>query len=159
MLPAFALPLFVAASLTASHGAAHAAGDAVVDPQHTAHVVLEARGARAQRMLAELLVDADAIDLLSADAHTLHFAVAHTGEAHDLIVRLGHTGRIQTIVLQRAPHGAPAVGTLSWLALAIGDREAVRTATVRNDGVVLLELDDGSRIPLTDEAGDDYVGC
>jgi len=171
MVPAFALPLILAASLVATgsgptrvgspdtgHRTPRAEG-ATEGTLRPAHVTLEARGARARHMVAELLVDADAIDLLAADSRSLRFAVDRGGDAHELSVTLAADGRVRAATLRPVPRSAPAAGELSWLGLAIGDREAVRAATVSDDGVVVLELDDGARIPLTDEAGDDYVGC
>jgi hypothetical protein len=118
-----------------------------------------ARGERAQRLVASLLVDADSVDLVAADRAHVRFVLERAGLAYHLDLALGEGGRLEAATLRRAAPAELGEGELSWLGLAIGDREGVRAAAVGDDGVVVLQLDDGTALPLTPEAGDDYVGC
>jgi hypothetical protein len=118
-----------------------------------------ARGERAQRLVASLLIDADSVDLVAADRARVRFALERAGLAYRLDLALGEGGRLEAATLRRAAPAELGEGELSWLGLAIGDRESVTAAAVGDDGVVVLQLDDGTALPLTPEAGDDYVGC
>ena len=118
-----------------------------------------ARGERAQRLVASVLIDADRVDLVAADRARIRFALERAGLAYRLELALGDGGRLEAATLRRVAPAELGEGELSWLGLAIGDRESVTAAAVGDDGVVVLRLDDGTALPLTPEAGDDYVGC
>jgi len=157
MVPVFLLPFAVASALAT--GSASAGSPTAAPAADAAHPVLDARGAAAQRLLAEILIDADAVDLATASASALRFRVERAGEAHELIVALDGRSRVAHTILRWRPRRAPAIGELSWLGLAIAEHDAVVGAHVDEHGIVSLDLDDGTSVPLTPEAGDDYVGC
>jgi hypothetical protein len=171
MLPALLVPLALAAFPAQPRSSAAAPAPAVATrpaasagsedrAARTGTLVLEGAGDRARRLVAELLIDADSVDLTAADESNLHFVLERHGGAYRLDVGLvAETGRIERVALHRAPARALGEGELSWLGIAIGDRERVVAAAVGDDGVVVIQLDDGAALPLTQAAGDDYVGC
>jgi hypothetical protein len=171
MLPALLVPLALAAFPAQPRSSAAAPAPAVATrPAARAgsedraapvgSLVLEGTGDRARRLVAELLIDAESVDLTAADPEGLRFVLERQGAAYRLDVGLAPgTGRIERVALHRAPARALGDGELSWLGIAIGDRERVVAAAVGGDGVVVIELDDGVALPLTQAAGDDYVGC
>jgi hypothetical protein len=159
MLASLLVPLTVAARLASGSAPALAVSPTVDASREAALPALDATGDRARRLVADILIDADAVDLAAADRRALRFAVERAGAAYRLEITLGDRGRIESATVRRAPRGELGEGALSWLGLAIGDRERVIGAAVGDDGIVVLELDDGTALPLTPEAGDDYVGC
>jgi hypothetical protein len=169
MLPALLVPLALAAFPAQPRSSVAAPAPAVAtrpaasvgseDRARVGSLVLEGTGDRARRLVAELLIDADSVDLTAADEASLRFVLERRGAAYRLDVGLAAEGRIERVALYRAPARALGEGELSWLGMAIGDRERVVAAAVGGDGVVVLQLDDGAVLPLTQAAGDDYVGC
>jgi hypothetical protein len=167
MLPALLVPLALAAFPAQPRSSAAAPAPAVAtrpapsagSEDRSAAPVLSGTGDRARRLVAELLIDADSADLAAADPESLRFVLERQGAAYRLDIGLAEGGRIERAALYRAPARALGEGELSWLGIAIGDRERVVAAAVGGDGVVVIELDDGTALPLTPDAGDDYVGC
>jgi hypothetical protein len=168
MLPALLVPLALATFPAQPRSSAAAPAPAVATrsvpsagsvEDRSAAPVLSGTGDRARRLVAELLIDADSVDLAAADPASLRFVLERQGAAYRLDIGLAEGGRIERAALHRAPARALGEGELSWLGIAIGDRERVVAAAVDGDGVVVIELDDGTALPLTQDAGDDYVGC
>jgi hypothetical protein len=166
-LPIFWLPSALAAALSVAAPASPAAPSpslvtsrpATVEAASKRAVLVDASGPRAQRAVAEWLVDAETIDLASSAPGRLRFALERAGKPYHLDVALDRGGRIERASLAPAPRREVGDGVLSWLGMAIGDHEQVIAASVAADGVVTLQLDDGTTVPLTADAGDDYVGC
>src|SRR5438045_2433428 len=75
--------------------------------------------AAAQVALAQALADADSIDWVSADVHSVKFGIDHAGEAYEIVATTARRGVVTRVVISDAGRGRFELGPLSWLADAM----------------------------------------
>jgi len=105
----------------------------------------------AQARLAEAIADADSVDWVHTNNHTITIAIDHAGEAFHLVATT-RGQRVVSLEIVDAGRAAVEAGELTWLVGEMRDAAAVTTFTVDN-GRVTLVTSDGRHYPLAPVRG------